>query len=117
MWMETVMDDPEVQAVGLCVLIDLSGYSWKIFKWLTPHNLKVCSKLLDLYPVKQFKMHVVNTSILVNASIKLMWPFLSQRIKDMVRRIHSIFHFHYLTESFLFRFSFISMIGIHFINM
>lgn len=85
MWLETVMDDPEIQAAGVCVLIDLSGYSWKIFKWLTPHNLKVCTKLLDLYPVKQFKMHVVNTSILVNASIKLVWPFLSQRIKDMVR--------------------------------
>lgn len=84
-WLELVMDERNTQANGLSVIVDLYGYSWKIFRWLTPSNLRITSKLLDLYPLRQYKIHVVNTSILINASIKLIWPFLSQRIKDMVR--------------------------------
>lgn len=85
------MDEPQTQEKGLCVVLDCEGYSWKIFKWLTPHNMRVSSKLMDIYPVKQYKVHVVNTSALVNASVKIMWPFLSQRIKDMVSNIKGFY--------------------------
>lgn len=78
------MDDSETMEKGISVIMDVEGYSWKLFKWLTPSNMRISSKLLDAYPLKTFRLHVVNTSALVNISIKLFWPFLSDKIKNMV---------------------------------
>lgn len=81
---ETVLDDPIIQANGTSIIVDMKGYPWSILKWLTPTNVKACAKKLDAYPIKEILYHVVNTSILVNASIKLLWPFLNDRLKNMV---------------------------------
>lgn len=88
MWFESVLEDPETQATGISVIIDMSGYSWKLFRWITPTVLKMTGKTAEIYPCKEFVYHIVNTSFWVNATAKLFWPFLSQDIKKQIK-----FHF------------------------
>jgi hypothetical protein len=42
--MEVAMEEEETQKNGLAVIVDMEGYSLKLFRWLTPHNLSVCSR-------------------------------------------------------------------------
>jgi hypothetical protein len=42
--MEVAMEEDETQRNGLAVIIDMEGYSLKLFRWLTPQNLSVCSR-------------------------------------------------------------------------
>lgn len=83
-WLESIMDDPITQANGLSTIIDLNGYSWRLFKWVTPTNIKMVAKRVDTYPVKELLLHIVNTSFLLSATLKLIWPFLNDRLKNMV---------------------------------
>ena len=39
--MELAMEEDETQKNGLAVIIDMEGYSLKLFRWLTPHNISV----------------------------------------------------------------------------
>lgn len=57
-------------------------------KWLAPGNVKVASTKADLLPVKNMEVHVVNSSSLMNAAVSVVFPILSQSIKDQI-------HFHY----------------------
>lgn len=57
-------------------------------KWLAPGNVKVASTKADLLPILNMEVHVVNSSSLMNAAVSLVFPILSQSIKDQV-------HFHY----------------------
>lgn len=59
-----------------------------MMKWLAPGNVKVASTKADLLPVKQMEVHVVNSSTLMNAAVSVVFPMLSQNIKDQI-------HFHY----------------------
>jgi len=38
------MEEEETQKNGLAVIIDMEGYSFKLFRWLTPHNISVGSR-------------------------------------------------------------------------
>lgn len=84
MWLESFIDEPLTLKNGLSVIVDTKQYSWRLFRWLTPINLRVCTLRMDLYPIRDIVFHIVNTSFLVNASIKVVWPFLSERIKKHV---------------------------------
>lgn len=66
----------------------LFRYSWKMMKWLAPGNVKVASTKADLLPILKMEVHVVNSSSLMNAAVSLVFPILSQSIKDQI-------HFHY----------------------
>lgn len=59
-----------------------------MLKWLAPGNVKVASTKAELLPLKQMEVHVVNSSSLMNTAINLVFPLLSQSIKDQV-------YFHY----------------------
>ncbi|KAF2884155.1 hypothetical protein ILUMI_22014 [Ignelater luminosus] len=87
-WMESIMDDPTIQASGLSTILDLNGYSWRLFRWVTPTNTKMVAKRVDTYPLKEILIHVVNTSFLLSATIKFIWPFLNDKLKNMFK-----FHF------------------------
>jgi len=87
-WLELVMDEPETQAAGMSIIMDMKGYSWRIFKGLTPSNMRLGSRKADLYPCKELVYHIVNSSMFVNASVKLVWPFLTAKLKEK-------FHFHF----------------------
>lgn len=59
-----------------------------MMKWLAPGNVKVASTKADLLPIQKMEVHVVNSSTLMNAAVSLVFPLLSQSIKDQV-------YFHY----------------------
>jgi hypothetical protein len=59
-----------------------------MLKWLAPTNVKVASTKAELLPLRQMEVHVVNSSSLMNTAISLVFPLLSQSIKDQV-------YFHY----------------------
>ncbi|KAB0797136.1 hypothetical protein PPYR_08130 [Photinus pyralis] len=88
LWLELIMDEPETQGTGLSVILDMKGYSLRMFRWLTPSNIRFGSRKADLYPCKELVYHVVNTSTLISASVKLIWPFLTAKLKER-------FHFHF----------------------
>ncbi|KAG5674890.1 hypothetical protein PVAND_004835 [Polypedilum vanderplanki] len=94
LWFEAMLNENETIENGIVVLVDMSGYSWKMLKWLAPTNVKVASTKAELLPLKQMEVHVVNSSALMNTAISLVFPLLSQSIKDQV-------HFHYQNFSSL----------------
>lgn len=57
-------------------------------RWLAPGNVKVASTKADLLPVKHMEVHIINSSSFLNAAVNVVFPMLSQSIKDQV-------HFHY----------------------
>lgn len=84
LWFEAMLNEKETIENGIVVLVDMSGYSWKMLKWLAPGNVKVASTKADLLPLKQMEVHVVNSSSLMNTAINLVFPLLSQSIKEQV---------------------------------
>lgn len=85
MWLESMMDDPLTQAKGFSIVIDIKGYSFGLFRWLIPSTLQFGMKKVDCLPVADIKYHVVNTSFLLDASLKIVWPFLPSRIKESIK--------------------------------
>lgn len=73
---------------GLCVVIDISNFSLKLTRWLTPSNINVAVKRILSMPIKEFKYHVINSSLMIHVGIRILWPFLPKMIKDNVK-----FHF------------------------
>jgi CRAL/TRIO domain len=55
-----------------------------MLKWLAPGNVRIASTKADLLPLKSMEMHVVNSSSLINTAINIVFPMLSQSIKDQV---------------------------------
>lgn len=84
-WLESVLlDNKEYAEKGLCVIVDIHNYSWKMMKWVTPEIVKNSVKKLQTLPYRDYRFHIVNKSYLINAVMKLILPFLPQYIKDMV---------------------------------
>lgn len=88
LWVEYMLNDLETQQNGIACLLDMSGYSLKSMRYLTPGNVRIGSMKADLLPVKHMEFHVVNSSILLNAAVAVLFPVLSKQIKESV-------HFHY----------------------
>ncbi|KAF5300277.1 hypothetical protein FQA39_LY11134 [Lamprigera yunnana] len=88
LWIEQLTGDIKTQSSGVSVILDMKDYSLKLFKWLTPSNIRIAVKRIELYPIKNLVIHVVNTSYLLNASVKLIWPFMNKALKET-------FCFHY----------------------
>lgn len=88
LWIESVADEPETQKNGISCILDMAGYSWKLLKWLTPRNIRISTKISQKYPLKSICFHVINSSMLLNASVALIFPFLDAEFKSNV-------HFHY----------------------
>ncbi|XP_035907328.1 uncharacterized protein LOC118510046 [Anopheles stephensi] len=84
-WFELLLDELETLENGVTCLIDLSGYSLKSFRFLTPNNIRIGSAKTDLLPLKNIEFHVVNSSVFMNAAIAILYPMLSKKIKDQVR--------------------------------
>ncbi|KAF5274934.1 hypothetical protein FQR65_LT04275 [Abscondita terminalis] len=84
LWVEYLAEDYKTQSNGISVILDMKDYSWKLFRWLSPTNIRIAVRKIDTYPLKEVVIHVVNTSFLLNASLKLIWPFMNERIKRMV---------------------------------
>lgn len=88
-WIESILNQhPEVAAKGLCVIMDIKDQHWKLMKWMQPDIIRQSIMKIDNLPFKNFKVHVVNNSWWISIAIKIVWPFLSQKLKDMIK-----FHF------------------------
>uniref|UniRef100_A0A182J421 CRAL-TRIO domain-containing protein n=1 Tax=Anopheles atroparvus TaxID=41427 RepID=A0A182J421_ANOAO len=87
-WFELMLNELDTLDSGVTCLIDLSGYSLKGLRFLTPQNIRVGSAKADLLPLKNIEFHVVNSSVFMNAAVAILYPMLSKRIKESV-------HFHY----------------------
>ncbi|CAH1953935.1 unnamed protein product [Acanthoscelides obtectus] len=87
-YLEALMLDDCVAKKGLCVIVDIANFPWRVMKWLTPHNIAMCIKRILTMPIKEYRFHVVNDSFLIHAAIKIIWPFLPQYLKNSV-----LFHF------------------------
>lgn len=81
-----VLNDPLVPKKGVCVIIDMDNYNWRLLKWLAPEYVKIGTKKLQSLPFKEWRYHIVNNSFIVNVAVKLVWPFLPEHIKKMVSR-------------------------------
>jgi hypothetical protein len=46
LWLEVAMEEEETQKNGLAVIVDMEGYSLKLFRWLTPQNIRNASRKL-----------------------------------------------------------------------
>ncbi|XP_055545877.1 alpha-tocopherol transfer protein [Wyeomyia smithii] len=88
LWCEFMLNDLETQQNGISCLLDMSGFSIKSLRYLTPSNIKIGTQKADLMPVKHMEFHVVNSSAFLNTAIAILYPVLSKQIKDKV-------HFHY----------------------
>lgn len=75
---------PEVLTKGVCGIVDIKGLRWKCIKWATPHNILTGLKRLETMPLKNYRVHIINTSLIVNAFLTIIIPFLPQYIKDVV---------------------------------
>lgn len=87
LWLELAMDEPETQEKGLVYIFDMSNLSWKYLKYFTPHNCKVASTKAEGIPVRNMEYHVVNSGILLNSLVTIVFPFLSGSTKENI-------HFH-----------------------
>ncbi|XP_021922045.1 alpha-tocopherol transfer protein-like isoform X1 [Zootermopsis nevadensis] len=87
MWLEVAMEEEETQKNGLAIIIDMEGYSWKLFRWLTPQNIRICSRKFYNLTFREIDIHVVNTSSLLDTVVSILYPILGQRIKQHI-------HFH-----------------------
>lgn len=55
-----------------------------MFKWLSPSNVKVASTKAELLPIKDMEVHVVNSSSLLNKAVSMVFPMLSQSLKEQI---------------------------------
>lgn len=91
-WLEAVMDEPETHKNGIAFIIDMKGLNWKFMRFFTPTNCRVGSKKAETIPLHHVQFHVVNSGMLLNAMVSLVFPLLSQATKESI-------HFHKSRES------------------
>lgn len=78
------ISDPLVAKKGVCTIIDIDNFSWRLLKWCAPQHSKVASKKMQALPFRDYRVHIVNESFVMQAAVKLVFPFLPEYIKKMV---------------------------------
>lgn len=51
LFLESVFDEDKTQKHGLSVVVDLKNFSWTLLKWLTPSNVIIAVKKVDVSDV------------------------------------------------------------------
>lgn len=69
---------------GISIIVDMENTSWKYITWLTPNNIRTSVKLITAYPCIDYKIHLVKSSVMFDAAIKILWPILPSVIKENV---------------------------------
>ncbi|KAJ8944519.1 hypothetical protein NQ318_011777 [Aromia moschata] len=95
-WIESLLlTNPQVAEKGLCVIFDIANYPWNMIKWFTPDRIKLSLKKMQSLPFKDYRFHFVNNATVIHAVIKIIWPFLPEHFKQMIK-----FHFDNRTSLF-----------------
>ncbi|XP_075214502.1 alpha-tocopherol transfer protein-like isoform X2 [Lycorma delicatula] len=82
LWLEAVMDEPETQKNGIVFLIDMKGLSWKFMRYFTPTNCKIGSRKAETIPLHHIQFHIVNSGMLLNTMVSIVFPLLSSATKE-----------------------------------
>ncbi|XP_022908420.2 clavesin-1-like isoform X1 [Onthophagus taurus] len=82
---ESILDEPEIQSTGLCLIVDAQGISMRMMSWLTPSNIKRSIRRLDNIIMKDGVFHIVRSSFLLSAAMRVVMPLLPQVIKDRLK--------------------------------
>lgn len=72
LWFELMLNELETQKNGISCLIDMSGYSIRSMRYLTPTNIRIATQKADLMPLKHMEFHVVNSSAFMNAAVAIL---------------------------------------------
>nr|CAI5834068.1 unnamed protein product [Callosobruchus analis] len=56
-FLEVLIMDDCVARKGLCVIVDIANFPWRVMKWLTPHNIAMCVKRILTMPIKEYRFH------------------------------------------------------------
>lgn len=87
LWFELVMDEEETQKNGIAFIIDMAGISWKFMRYFTPTIVTVSTRKAENIPLRSIKYHLINTGVLLNTMVSIVFPFLSPATKENI-------HFH-----------------------
>lgn len=69
---------------GVCVILDIANFELKFLKFLTPQNIKTAVSRIQMMPIREYRFHIINKSMLINVAIKLIWNFLPTSIQEVV---------------------------------
>ncbi|KAK3922436.1 Clavesin-1 [Frankliniella fusca] len=85
MTMEALSVDPEVQRLGIVVLVDITRFSYKLVRWLTPYKIKVSLKFLqDCIPVKMQALYCVNAPRVFSLTYNAVKPLMKEEFKRKI---------------------------------
>ncbi|XP_044266196.1 alpha-tocopherol transfer protein-like isoform X1 [Tribolium madens] len=87
-WVEFLADDLNFRQKGLCVIVDIANLTWRMYKWCTPYLTRTFMRKINTWPIKEYRIHVVNTNFIANSIIKIIWPFVNEHLKKVIK-----FHF------------------------
>lgn len=86
-WFEyVILQNTRYAEKGICVIVDLHNFNWRLLKWVTPDACRKSVNKLLSFCYKEYRFHVVNKSYLLKFALKIIMPFLPQYIKDMVSK-------------------------------
>lgn len=89
LWIELLLSDPTTQKNGISIITDCKGMSTMILKWLSPKNCKVGAAKLEMFPVKDWTIHLVNMGPIFKACVMLVKPFLRKQTLARVNILYS----------------------------
>ncbi|XP_052125935.1 clavesin-1-like [Frankliniella occidentalis] len=85
MTMEALSVDPEVQRDGIVVLVDITRFSYKLVRWLTPYKIKVSLKFLqDCIPVKMQALYCVNAPRVFSLTYNAVKPLMKEEFRRKI---------------------------------
>lgn len=86
-WVEFLAEDLNFRLKGLCVIVDIGNLTWRMYKWCTPYLIRTFFKKVNTWPIKEYRIHVVNSNFVANSLIKIIWPFVNEKLKKVVREL------------------------------
>ncbi|KAJ1520137.1 hypothetical protein ONE63_004355 [Megalurothrips usitatus] len=85
MTMESLSVDPDVQRRGIVVLVDITRFSYKLVRWLTPYKIKVSLKFLqDCIPLKMEALYCVNAPRVFSLTYNAVKPLMKEEFRRKI---------------------------------
>jgi len=85
MTLEALSVEPDVQKLGMVVLVDLTRFSYSLVRWLTPYKIKVSLKFLqDCIPIKMQALYCINAPRVFNITYQAVKPLMKEEFRRKV---------------------------------
>ncbi|XP_057369737.1 alpha-tocopherol transfer protein-like [Daphnia carinata] len=80
---QRIVCEPETQSNGVVIIIDFNGFTFHHFTHFTPSFLKKVADLVqDVFPIRLKGIHVLNEPRVVKFLVAMIWPFLTNKIRN-----------------------------------